>query len=142
MSEKLPRFNGGPEFAPQKPEDGLESTEKEAIEKVLSNLTRINKENGHDIDKLNDGHNQRVIAGAYDFYRGLSKKAYQALDVREKGKGCVSFSAEVRKMNVELKRFLFTHLYKHFRVLRMADKAERIMRDLFYAYQKNMQILS
>ncbi|HBE90758.1 MAG: hypothetical protein A3E37_01295 [Candidatus Andersenbacteria bacterium RIFCSPHIGHO2_12_FULL_46_9] len=86
MSEKLPRFNGGPEFAPQKPEDGLESTEKEAIEKVLSNLTRINTENGHDIDKLNDGHNQRVIAGAYDFYRGLSKKAYQALDVREKGK--------------------------------------------------------
>lgn len=74
--------------------------------------------------------------------KNIQKRKIKSIeDIKEKGKGCVSFSTEVRLMNVELKRFLYTHLYKHFRVLRMADKAERIMRDLFCAYQKNMQII-
>jgi dGTPase len=37
-------------------------------------------------------------------------------------------------MNAELKGYLFNHLYRHTRVIRMGTKAERIMEDLFNAY--------
>lgn len=62
-------------------------------------------------------------------------------DVRTKGKGCAGFSPEVRKQTAELKKFLFKNMYRHYRVIRMADKAERIMTELFKAYIKNPGIL-
>ena len=34
----------------------------------------------------------------------------------------------------ELKDFLFTNMYRHYRVVRMGDKAGRILRDLFQSY--------
>ena len=34
----------------------------------------------------------------------------------------------------ELKDFLFANMYRHYRVVRMGDKAGRILRDLFEAY--------
>jgi dGTPase len=34
----------------------------------------------------------------------------------------------------ELKEFLLSHLYRHYRVVRMGDKAGRIVRDLFQAF--------
>ncbi|MCC6274117.1 MAG: deoxyguanosinetriphosphate triphosphohydrolase, partial [Deltaproteobacteria bacterium] len=46
-----------------------------------------------------------------------------------------------RGKNAELKKFLFKNLYRHYRVERMADKAERILRDLFRAYTHNPKIL-
>ena len=36
--------------------------------------------------------------------------------------------------NAELKRFLFANFYRHYRVVRMAFKADRIIRQLFTAY--------
>jgi dGTPase len=45
-----------------------------------------------------------------------------------------SFSPEMDAMNRELKRFLRKNLYQHFRVTRMAEKAQRILTDLFRAY--------
>ncbi len=62
-------------------------------------------------------------------------------DVREKGKGCVSFSPAVRKQTIVLKKFLLQNMYRHYRVTRMADKAERIMTELFKAYLKNIRII-
>lgn len=62
-------------------------------------------------------------------------------DVREKGGGCVAFSAGVKQQNHDLKRFLMAHLYRHYRVIRMADKAERIITELFKAYVKNSKII-
>jgi dGTPase len=34
----------------------------------------------------------------------------------------------------ELKEFLFANLYRHYRVVRMGDKASRIVRDLFHSF--------
>jgi dGTPase len=40
-----------------------------------------------------------------------------------------------------MKRFLRTHLYQHYQVLRMASKAQRIIADLFVAFTANPRLL-
>jgi dGTPase len=53
----------------------------------------------------------------------------------------VSFSEEMNSRNRQLKDFLYTNLYRHHRVVRMAVKAERIISDLFRAYSHEPAIL-
>ncbi len=62
-------------------------------------------------------------------------------DVRKAPRQLVGYSEQLRGKNAELKKFLFKNLYRHYRVERMADKAERILRDLFRAYTHNPKIL-
>jgi len=54
--------------------------------------------------------------------------------VRHHGEALVNFSDSMREKNLELKRFLRTHLYRHYRVHRMSAKATRTIIDLFEAY--------
>jgi dGTPase len=53
----------------------------------------------------------------------------------------VGFSEEMHHRNRQLKDFLYANLYRHHRVVRMAVKAERIVNDLFHAYQQEPAIL-
>ncbi len=53
----------------------------------------------------------------------------------------VGFSEDLHRNNRQLKDFLFTNLYRHYRVVRMAVKAERILTDLFTAYTSEPNIL-
>jgi dGTPase len=53
----------------------------------------------------------------------------------------VSFSEDMRRRNRELKDFLYKNLYRHYRVVRMAVKAERIITELFNSYLKEPNIL-
>jgi dGTPase len=53
----------------------------------------------------------------------------------------VCFSEEMTDRNRQLKDFLYTNLYRHHRVVRMAVKAERIISDLFRAYVQEPAIL-
>lgn len=62
-------------------------------------------------------------------------------DIRKNGKDLVGFSSETKRINTELKKFLFENLYRHYRVERMADKAKRVITDLFQAYTKNPKII-
>jgi dGTPase len=62
-------------------------------------------------------------------------------DVRKAPLKCVKLSAETDKKNKQLKAFLFQNFYKHFRVERMAAKAETVLEGLFRAYMKNPKIL-
>jgi dGTPase len=55
-------------------------------------------------------------------------------ELRAQPGNVANYSAEVQELNLELKQYLFTHFYRHFRVVRMATKAERLLRDLFTAY--------
>lgn len=55
-------------------------------------------------------------------------------DVRQYKPRLVGFSDETQVEVDELKRFLFEHLYNHYRVRRMAVKADRIMTGLFETY--------
>jgi len=52
-----------------------------------------------------------------------------------------AFSAEVHEQNRELKVFLHTHLYRHYRVMRMSAKARRIISDLFRAFMEESRLL-
>ena len=49
----------------------------------------------------------------------------------------VGFSEDMHRRNRELKDFLFEKLYRHYRVVRMQTKAERIITELFNLYVKN-----
>ena len=46
----------------------------------------------------------------------------------------VTFSETLHRRNRQLKDFLYTKLYRHFRVVRMAVKAERLIGELFNTY--------
>jgi len=53
----------------------------------------------------------------------------------------VTFSDDMRRRNRELKDFLYSRLYRQYRVMRMAVKAEKILTDLFKAFQSEPTIL-
>lgn len=53
----------------------------------------------------------------------------------------LSHSEDMHRRNRELKDFLYGNLYRHFRVMRMAVKAERILSDLFDAFCSTPAIL-
>jgi dGTPase len=53
----------------------------------------------------------------------------------------ICFSSQMANNNRELKDFLFHYLYKNHRVIRMQVKSERILSDLFNAYQQEPLIL-
>ncbi len=62
-------------------------------------------------------------------------------EVRKRERRIARFSPEMDKMNGELKRFLKKNLYYHHRVLRMADKATRIIGRLFETYMNEPRTL-
>ncbi len=53
----------------------------------------------------------------------------------------IGFSDDMRRRNRQLKDFLFQNLYRYWRVVRMAVKAERIISNLFTAYRTEPTIL-
>jgi dGTPase len=55
--------------------------------------------------------------------------------IRAYGKPIATFSPEMQAKHAELKTFLMENLYRHYRVMRMAVKAQKVMADLFHAYK-------
>jgi len=53
----------------------------------------------------------------------------------------IVYSEDMHRRNRQLKDFLYNNLYRHYRVVRMAEKAERIIGDLFNAYKKESAML-
>src|SRR6266404_3888896 len=60
-------------------------------------------------------------------------------DVRSCRVRLAGFSAEMAERNRQLKRVLLERLYSHYRVTRMAMKAQKIMTDLFQTYMEEPQ---
>ncbi len=54
-------------------------------------------------------------------------------DVRARPEPLLCFGSEVAAEHLELKRYLRQHLYRHYKVLRMTNKAGRVVRELFDA---------
>jgi dGTPase len=61
--------------------------------------------------------------------------------VRERPEPLLRFSDEVRAEHLELKRYLREHLYRHYRVLRMTNKARKVVRDLFAAMLDDVALM-
>lgn len=53
----------------------------------------------------------------------------------------IGFSEDMHRRNRQLKDFLYNNLYRHYRVVRMSVKAERIIGNLFQAYLLDPPIL-
>jgi len=53
----------------------------------------------------------------------------------------VAHSDEVAAQAVQLKRFLFKNLYRHYRVMRMTSKANRIITGLFETFSQDPRLL-
>ncbi len=64
-----------------------------------------------------------------------------ALDVQKLSRNLIGFSEDMQRRNRELKDLLYSKLYRHYRVVRMQTKAERIISDLFNAYRAEPAIL-
>ncbi len=56
-------------------------------------------------------------------------------------KPLIAFSAEMQQQQVELKKFLRSHLYKHYKVNRMSSKATRIVRELYHAFTEDVALM-
>lgn len=52
-------------------------------------------------------------------------------DVRGLGRATASFSGDMSQANDTIKAFLFKHMYRHYKVNRMASKARRVVAQLF-----------
>jgi dGTPase len=61
--------------------------------------------------------------------------------VRRADAPLMGLSAEMEAMHRELKDFLFRHLYRHYRVVRMFRKAERALTRLFVAFEEDFRQL-
>jgi dGTPase len=53
----------------------------------------------------------------------------------------IAFSAEMIEQQRALKKFLHTNLYRHYRVMRMSAKAQRIISDLFGIFMGDSRLL-
>jgi len=62
-------------------------------------------------------------------------------DARNQTEYLVHFSAEMQKQNQQLKTFLRKNLYRHYRVQRMTNKAEKVLTALFDAFINDNSIL-
>jgi dGTPase len=63
-----------------------------------------------------------------------SNNAQSVDDIRNLSFNVVIYSEPMQAKNRELKDFLFKKLYRHWRVMRMASKAQRFLSQLFHLY--------
>ncbi|MBF0354167.1 MAG: deoxyguanosinetriphosphate triphosphohydrolase [Alphaproteobacteria bacterium] len=63
--------------------------------------------------------------------RVAEAKPKTASDVRHLGRPLAGFSEEMVEADRALKKFLFAHMYRHYKVNRMTSKARRVVKDLF-----------
>jgi dGTPase len=61
--------------------------------------------------------------------------------VRAHSKMLVQFSDVVQAEHLELKRYLREHVYRHYRVLRMTNKAHTVVRSLFELFMARPELL-
>jgi len=68
-------------------------------------------------------------------------KVKSALDIQKLKHNVIGYSEEMQRRNRELKDLLYKKLYRHHRVVRMQVKAEKIISDIFNAYQAEPAML-
>ena len=63
--------------------------------------------------------------------RAAMLKPRTAAEVREASRPIVGFSPAMEKGDREVKNFLYARMYRHDRVMRVMEDAERVVRELF-----------
>ena len=62
-------------------------------------------------------------------------------DIQKLSYNVIGFSEETSRRNRELKDFLYTKMYRHYRVVRMQVKAEKLIEKIFNAYREEPSTL-
>ncbi|MCG5499669.1 deoxyguanosinetriphosphate triphosphohydrolase [Ectothiorhodospira lacustris] len=96
-------------------------TRHEVIRRMINRL----------VTDLIDSSRARIIEAAPDSLEA----------VRLQPRPLICFSPQIREYNLELKRFLRQHLYRHYRVKRMTVKAAGVLTALFQAYMADPALL-
>ncbi|HMN12243.1 MAG TPA: deoxyguanosinetriphosphate triphosphohydrolase, partial [Bellilinea sp.] len=94
---------------------------------LLDDLTRhriIRKLIGAEMDDLVETSNNLLTTSKVASVEELQSLPYNV----------IRFSEKMVERNRQLKDFLYSKLYRHYRVVRMAEKAEQIISNLFNAY--------
>ncbi|MGY8527246.1 deoxyguanosinetriphosphate triphosphohydrolase [Paracidovorax citrulli] len=73
--------------------------------------------------------------------RNIAEAAPRHIDEVRESRPLIAFSEPIRQEATALKRFLFQHLYRHYLVMRMSAKAQRIISDLFAAFSEDPRLL-
>jgi len=103
-------------------------------ESILSELARhqlIRRLIGMEVSDLVHTTSQRIRESGVKTGDDIQKLPYNV----------ITFSEDMHRRNRQLKDFLYANLYRHHRVVRMQVKAERIITELFKAYQKEPDML-
>jgi len=73
--------------------------------------------------------------------RNLSAQKLATIDDVRNAPAMIAFSPEMSEQQHELKTFLRTQLYRHYKVMRMSTKARRIISDLFGVFMDDNRLL-
>jgi dGTPase len=65
----------------------------------------------------------------------------QAEDIQQEHERLVCYSDRVIRLNRELKAFLYEHMYGSYRVVRMQNRAERFIEQIFHVFQEDSRQL-
>lgn len=73
--------------------------------------------------------------------RNLARHAPTSLDAVRAAPPLVAHGEQIAAQAAALKRFLYKNLYRHYRVMRMASKAQRVVAGLFNAFTSDPRLL-
>ena len=73
--------------------------------------------------------------------RKIGTQKIETLEDVRNAPALIVYSPSINEQQRELKGFLRTHLYRHFRVLRMSTKSQRILSDLFGVFMADNRLL-
>jgi dGTPase len=85
--------------------------------------------------------NELIVDVMRTTQENIARAAPASLDDVRNAPALVMFSSPIRDEAAQLKRFLRKELYYHYRVQRMANKAKRIVTELFEAFIGNADLL-
>src|SRR6266481_7169964 len=73
--------------------------------------------------------------------RNIGKQVITTLEEVRSAPPMIAFSSDMNEQQRALKNFLRTNLYRHYRVMRMSAKAQRIITDLFRVFIDDNRLL-
>ena len=73
--------------------------------------------------------------------RNIGEQKLATLEDVRSAPALIAYSSAMNEQQRALKNFLRTHLYRHFRVLRMSAKSQRIISDLFGVFMADYRLL-
>lgn len=85
----------------------------------------------------------QVVTDMVDTSRqAIAQAAPESIDaVRQADKLLIQLSAEMQEQHIALKRFLRERVYRHYRVLRMTNKAHQVVESLFTKFMQAPELM-